>query len=132
MLEVEEAQIPEGGADRTLPPDQRNHDQIGGDVVYPDGGPVAHGLDVVGQPAPYGALVRLTANPPCRGALAGNSNEQAVWIFSSAACGLYGFDTLTIDHAGRTTPSGTIRLSTKVGTINIRSGSGLLLRVEGF
>lgn len=131
MLEVDQAQIPEGGADRTLPPDERNHDQIGGDVVYPDGGPVAHGLDVVGKPAPYGALVSLTADPPCRAAIDGNTAQQAVWVFSSGACGLYGFDKLTIEHAGRTKPVGTIRLTAHTGKINIRSGSGLLLRVQG-
>jgi len=130
MLEVDEAQIPEGGADRALRPQDRNHDQIGGDIVYPDGGPVAHGLDIVGEPTPYGVLDRLTANPPCRAALAGNRNPQALWLFSTSACGLYGYDNLAIDHSGRTDPVGAIQLSAKSGKLNIRSGSGLLLRVQ--
>jgi len=131
MLDVEEAQIPEGGADRALRPQDRNHIQIGGDVVYPDGGPVARGLDIVGQPTQYGVLDRPQAHSPCRGFVAGNQNPQALWLFSSNACGLYGFDNLTIDHAGRTDPVGTISLSAQSGKLNIRSGSGLLLRVRG-
>lgn len=130
MLEVDEAQLPEGGADRALPPDQRTHIQIGGDVVYPDDGPVAQGLDIVGQPTPWGALGRVSANPPCRAAVDGNQDPQALWLFSVNACGLYGYDDLTIDHFGRTDPIGTIRLSTKSGRINLRSGSGWLLRVQ--
>lgn len=131
MLEVEEAQIPEGGADRALRPEDRNREQIGGDIVYPDGGPVAHGLDIVGEPTAYGALDRPAANPPCRAALADNSNPQALWLFSANACGLYGYDNLTVSHFGRTEPVGVIQLSAKSGKINIRSGSGLLLRVQG-
>ncbi|MFP5229674.1 MAG: hypothetical protein ACLGXA_18830 [Acidobacteriota bacterium] len=131
LLEVEEAQIPEGGADRALPPDQRSHEQIGGDIVYPWDGPVARGLDVVGEPTPYGALARPTANPPCHGAADGNPRPQALWLFSTDACGLYGYSNLTIDHFGRTDPVGTIRLSAKSGKLYIRSGSGLLLRVHG-
>ena len=131
MMEVVEAQIPEGGADRALRPDDRNHEQIGGDVVYPDGGPVARGLDVVGEPTAYGAVGPLVARPPCRAALHGNQNQQAMWLFSTSACGLYGYDSLTIDHAGRTTPVGTIEIEARTGTVNIRSGSGLLLRVQG-
>jgi hypothetical protein len=92
---------------------------------------VTHGLDIVGQPTPYGALGRLDSNPPCRAAVAGNDKPQALWLFSTSACGLYGYDNLAIDHFGRTEPTGTIELSAKSGKLNIRSGSGLLLRVQG-
>ena len=131
LLAVGEAQIPEGGADRALRPEDRNHIQIGGDVVYPDGGPVARGLDIVGEPTPNGVLDHPRANAPCRGAIADDAAPQALWLFSSNACGLYGYDNLSIDHFGRTHPAGAIRISAKTGKLNIRSGSGLLLRVEG-
>jgi hypothetical protein len=131
MLEVEEAQIPEGGPSRGLPPEDRNTRQIGGDVVYRAGGPVARGTDVVGQPMPYGALGRLAANPPCRKTVDGNDRPQALWLFSTDACGLYGYSGVKLQHAGRSAPVGTMRIAAPAGKLNIRSGSGLLLRVLG-
>lgn len=130
LLAVEEAQIPEGGADRTLTPDQRNSQQIGGETVYRQGGPVTLGEDVVGQPAPYGILGRVQSNGRCRGEM-GTTAPQAFWLFSTNACGVYGYDEdVTIAHAGRTRPVGTIVLVAKSGKLKIRSGSGLLLRVQ--
>lgn len=131
MLEVDQAQIPEGGPSRGLPPEDWNTRQIGGDMVYRAGGPVARGTDVVGTPTPYGALGRLGAKPPCRASVDGNDQPQALWLFSTDACGLYGFADLALQHSGRTTPVGTIRISGPSGKLNIRSGSGLLLRVLG-
>jgi hypothetical protein len=131
MLEVEEAQIPEGGAERGLPPEDRNTRQIGGDMVYRAGGPLTRGADVVGTPTPYGAVGRLSANPPCRAGIDGNDRPQALWLFSTDACGLYGYSGIALEHAGRTAPVGTIRLSGPQDKLKIRSGSGLLLRVQG-
>lgn len=131
-LEVEEAQIPEGGADRAMPsaldPTTR---QIGGEQVFRGGGPVARGTTPVGEPTPNGVIGTLSDNPPCRGAVAGNDRPQAFWLFSTDACGLYGFDDLTIEHFGRTDPVGIIVLTSKTGKLNIRSESGFLLRVQG-
>jgi hypothetical protein len=131
-LEVQEAQVPEDGADRALPSalDQTTR-QIGGEQVYRDGGIVARGITTVGEPTPYGVLGKLTSNPPCRSAIAENTNPQALWLFSTDACGLYGFDDLTVEHVGRTDPVGTIVLTAKTGKLNIRTGSGFLLRVQG-
>lgn len=131
MVEVEQAQDPEAGPDRGTPPAWYTTRQIGGEQVYRGGGPVARGITAVGEPVPYGVLDRLNPNPPCRAAIANNDAPQALWLFSSDACGLYGYDNLAIDHAGRTEPVGTIRLSAKTGKLKIRSGSGLLLRVQG-
>jgi hypothetical protein len=130
-LEVEEAQTPEGGADRSLPSAlDQNTRQIGGEEVYRGGGPVARGDTPVAEPTADGALGRLNRNPPCRGAAEDNNAPQALWLFSTDACGLYGFDNLSIEHSGRTAPVGTIVLASNSGKLNIRTGSGLLLRVE--
>jgi len=131
MLEVDEAQIPEDAPSRGLPPEDWNTRQIGGEMVYRGGGPLARGMEAVGEPTPYGALGRLSAHPPCRAAVDGNDRPQALWLFSTDACGLYGYAGVDLEHAGRTAPSGTIRLSGAPNKLNIRSGSGLLLRVSG-
>lgn len=130
MMEVDEARIPEGGADRSLPPDQRNSIQIGGDEVFRGGGPVTHGLDIVGKPTAHGVLGQVRSNPPCRGPIADNDRPQAFWRFSTNACGLYGFDNLRIEHAGRSNPIGAIALTATSGKLHIRSGSGILLRTD--
>jgi hypothetical protein len=132
MLEVEEAQIPEDGADGALPSvlDQTTR-QIGGEEVYRGGGPVARGITPVGESTAYGVLGRLNSNPPCRGDIAGADNPQALWLFSTDACGIYGFNDLAVEHFGRTDPAGTIVLTSRAEKINIRTGSGLLLRVQG-
>ena len=85
----------------------------------------------MGEPTPYGVLGKLNSNAPCRGAIAGNDHPQALWLFSTDACGVYGFSGLSIEHAGRTNPVGNIVLASKAGKLNIMSGSGLLLRVQG-
>jgi len=131
MMEVSFAQVPEGGADRALPPPDRTYQQIGGEQVYRGGGPVARGITTVGEPTPDGVLARLNSNPPCRAGIDENDKPQALWLFSTDACGVYGFSDLAIEHSGRTAPVGTIILASKSGKFNIRSGSGLLLRVQG-
>lgn len=131
MLEVEEAQEPESGPDRATPPADSTTSQIGGEQVYRRAGPVARGITTVGEPTPYGVLGKLNSNAPCRGAIAGNDHPQALWLFSTDACGVYGFSGLSIEHAGRTNPVGNIVLASKAGKLNIMSGSGLLLRVQG-
>ena len=131
MMEVDQAQIPQGGADRGLPPSQKTTEQIGGELVYRGGGHVMHGSERVGEPAPYGVIARTRDNPPCRAVVAHNHHPQALWLFSTDACGLYSYDNLTIEHYGRTAPIGTIILTAKKGKVNIRSGSGILLRVQG-
>jgi hypothetical protein len=131
MMAVEGAQIPATGPDRGSPEEVWNTEQIGGDVVYRGGGPVAKGLFTVGEPAPNGVLARVSSVPgtPCRGD-EGNDRLQALWVFSSDACGAYGFTDLEITHAGRTNPVGVITVSSRHEDINVRAGSGMLLRVD--
>jgi len=132
MLAVEEAQLPESGPDRGTSENAWTTTQIGGEVVYRGGGPVANGLQSVGMPTHRGVLVHVSAEPgtPCRGEIEGNDRLQALWVFSSNACGLYDFSDLTILHAGRTDPLGRITLVSAHGDVNVRGGSGMLLRVN--
>src|SRR5580692_594399 len=132
MMAVEAAQLPESGPDRGTSQNAWTTDQIGGEVVYRGGGPVADGLRSVGEPTYGGVLVHVSAKPgsPCRGEIEGNDRLQALWVFSSDACGVYDFAGLAIVHAGRTDPVGEITLAPDKGEVNIRAGSGMLLRVN--
>lgn len=132
MIDVEDAQVPPIGTDRGTPWAWMNTIQIGGEAVYGQGGVVTHGSQAVGEYAPGGVLVRLSAKPgsSCRGAVEGNDRLQALWVFSSDACGLYGFRDLKIAHAGRTAPLGQITLVSNSGRLHVSAGSGLLLRVQ--
>jgi hypothetical protein len=132
MMAVEAAQLPESGPDRGTSQNAWTTDQIGGEVVYRGGGPVADGLRSVGEPTYGGVLVHVSAKPgsPCRGEIEGNDRLQALWVFSSDACGVYDFADLAIVHAGRTDPVGEITLASNKGEVNVRAGSGMLLRVN--
>ncbi|HEY2548743.1 MAG TPA: hypothetical protein VGI46_21890 [Candidatus Acidoferrum sp.] len=109
--------------------------QIGGDVVYGEGGPVTSAdspNDVVGKKVNDGVLgqVRANASAKCQGAIDGNDNPQALWVFSSDACGTYGLEHISIAHAGRTDPIGVILLVSESGNLKIPGGAGMLLRVR--
>lgn len=132
MMEVQDAQVPSTGTDRGTTFAWMNTNQVGGEVVYGQGGPVTNGSRIVGEAAPGGVLVRLSVKPgtSCRGEFEGNDRPQATWIFASDACGVYGVSELEIAHAGRTEPLGQITLASKQGRVHISGGSGLLLRVD--
>lgn len=109
--------------------------QIGGDSVYGQRGQVMSADDpskVVGKAVPNGVLVQASAKEgsKCREAVDGNDRPQALWVFSSSACGVYGIDDLSIVHAGRTDPTGAIILASNRPNLELRSGDGLLLRVQ--
>jgi len=110
MMAVEQAQLPESGPDRGTSQNAWTTDQIGGEVVYRGGGPVANGLMPVGEPTSNGVLVHLSAKPgsKCRGDIEGNDRLQATWVFSSDACGVYDIPNLEIAHSGRTNSVGEI------------------------
>jgi hypothetical protein len=131
FVEVYDAQIPDTGPDRGTPENAWTTILVGGDVDYRGGGPVNEGSKTVGRPVYDGVLSQITANPDagCRGAIAGNNTLQALWVFSADACGLYGFPTLVIAHAGRDNPIGEIVLVSNSDKLDIPSGSGMLLRV---
>jgi len=131
-MEIEDAQVPDMGGDRGTPSTAYTTNQVGGDeVVYRGGGHVMSGSQIVGEPVGDGVVgqVRPNALGECRGAIGGNDRPQSLWVFSSDACGIYGFHGVTIAHAGRADPVGRITLTSSDGDLNIRAGSGLLLRV---
>jgi len=130
MAEVEDAQVPSTGTDRGTTFASMTTNQIGGEVVYGQGGPVTNGSDFVGHAAPGGVLVRISAKPGSGCSGEGDDRLQALWLFSSNACGPYGFPGLEITHAGRTNPIGQIRIASRRGRLRIQGGSGLLLRVR--
>ena len=131
LMEVEDAQTPLTGPDRGTPWVWATRNLIGGEVAYGTG-PVARGTEIVGEGLIDGVLMPARANEPlgCRAEVDGNREPQAFWVFSSDACGVYGLGDLHISHAGRTAPIGEIMLTSRSGRANVRSGSGLLLRIN--
>ena len=131
FLEVEEAQITEDMSSRGLSPETSTTQQIGGDQVYRRGTRrgwyhnrrSTHPLWRSGPPL-------AQPGQKCRGVVGDNTQPQAFWLFSTSACGVYGFPNIRIAHAGRTDPAGTIVLTARSGKLALTSGSGLLLRVQ--
>jgi hypothetical protein len=109
--------------------------QIGGDIVYGEGGPVTTANDpkeVVGEAVNGGVLSQLRANEAgkCRGAIDGNEAPQALWVFSSNACGTYGLEHISIVSAGRSGVTGVIVFSSDRENLKIPGGAGMLLRIK--
>ena len=132
MLEVEEAQIPTSGADRGTPWAWTTRNLIGGEVAYGQGGPVAQGDTNVGEALMGGVLAPVRANTSrgCRAEINENDNPQALWVFSSDACGVYGIEGLEIANTGRAVPAGEITLEFSRQNAKVRGGSGMLLLVN--
>lgn len=131
-LEVQNAQTPETTPGFGTPYSWATTRQIGGDEVYGVGGPVTDQWNNhVGKAVFDGVLVRVRAQPgsKCRGSLDSEDHLQALWVFSSDACGIYGMGGVTIAHAGRTEPTGEIVLTADKRDVLVHSGSGMLLRV---
>jgi hypothetical protein len=129
-LDVISAQIPQYD-DRGSSSRANTTHQVGGEIVYRGGGHVMSGGKVVGEPIyDDGVLGRVRENPEgdCEGAIEGNDRPQALWVFSTNACGAYGYRHIRIAHKGRTSPVGEITLASD-RDINIRGGAGMLLRV---
>lgn len=134
FMEVVAAQTPQMGLGEGDVARWQTTTQIGGDVVYGVGGPVTtaeNAEGVVGSGVDSGVLVRVSAKPgsKCRGAIGGD-DVQALWVFSSDACGSYGLAHIRVEHAGRTSPAGVIILASDGTNVKIASGAGMLLRVD--
>lgn len=135
FMTILEAGVPEETTSEGTPYNWLPTTQIGGDTVYGVMGPVMSaedGSEVVGKSMGDGVLARVRSKEGtnCRGAVDGNDSPQALWVFSSDACGVYGIEHLKIDHAGRTDTVGTISLASDKSNLKIPSGTGLLLRVN--
>ncbi len=132
MMDVFEAQLPTNAIDDygTTTADWTTV-QIGGDAVYRGAGTVMTDGQVVGKSTIGGdvtAKLIASRDGGCRGAVAGDDREQALWLFSPAACGAYGFADLKIVHSGRREPVGQIVLESD-RNVYVHAGGGMLLRV---
>jgi hypothetical protein len=132
FMEVQSAQTPEFSPGFGTPYIWATTRQIGGDEVYGVGGPVTNQSgEGVGKGVYGGVLVHIRAQPEfkCGGPLDAEDRLQALWVFSSDACGVYGIQGVTIAHAGRTEPVGEIALVAEQQDLLVRGASGMLLRV---
>jgi hypothetical protein len=136
FMQVDQAQIP------TTTPGESDvyvwltRMQIGGDTVYGlwgDVGASENADKIVGKSTGDGVLAKVRAKEgtKCRGAVDGNDSPQALWVFSTDACGVYGMEHVFISHAGRTEPAGVIVFASDNGNVKIAGGAGMLLRVMG-
>ncbi len=134
-MEVAGAQIPQSGVGEGDVYNWLTTTQIGGDAKYGVGGPVTtqeNASQVVGSGVDGGVLSRVSAKEgtKCRGAIDGNDSPQALWVFSSDACGTYGLEQIRVVHAGRSGPTGVIVFASASGNLKISGGAGMLLRVS--
>jgi hypothetical protein len=132
FMEVASAQLPEFTTGYGTPYRWADTQLIGGGEKYGVGGPVTdENSQTVGKGVDGGVLVHVSAQPgsSCRGSLNGDDQLQALWVFSASACGVYGLDGITISHAGRSDPLGVVVLQKSNGEVNLRSATGMLLRV---
>src|SRR5271155_2976115 len=133
FLMVEAALLPPGGADVGTPTGWATTVQVGGDVRYGDGGEVVNRQkQKVGKGMNGGGVlvhVRAQAGSGCEGAVNGNDSLQALWVFSSDACGVYGFPGVQVIHDGTEAPIGVFTVSFEKSDTKIDEGSGMLLRV---
>ena len=103
--------------------------QVGGDVVFRGRGYVASDQGKIGRWTGTGVWGKVAPGGDCP-ATDDNGQEQALWVFSTTACGTYGFEKqVTIAHAGRTPPVGQITLQSSKDIL-VRGGSGWLLIVN--
>jgi hypothetical protein len=130
MTEVFEARLPTNALDDygTSSSDW-NTVQVGGAGVYRGSGQLVADGEVVGRATDYGAVTAKLVAAPARGCKMEDDREQALWVFSPSACGVYGVNDLKIAHAGRTDPIGVIEFESP-RDVRIQGGSGWLLRVE--
>ena len=133
-MEVDDAALPDTGPDRGTPSTAYTTTQVGGDeIVYRGGGQVMNASEeVVGEPLPPdGVLARVLPNlqEGCRGQMSDNEPPQALWVFSSDACGVYGYPHLRIINSGRSNPLGQIVLAADQSELKVRGGGAMLLRI---
>jgi hypothetical protein len=130
-MAVHQAEMPAGAFDAAFP---RWEDtvQIGGDLRYGDGFAVRNRQkEKVGMGVLGGVLAYAKANPAlgCDGPGGADRRLQALWLFSSDACGVYGFQGVELVRNGQSSPVGEITLHFKKPDMKLSSGTGMLLSV---
>ena len=131
-LAVRGAQTPLNGIDTGSPAGWANTVQIGGDIRYGDGGPVRNRhKQRVGKGVLGGVLVRVSANPSlgCDGPISGEDYPQALWVFSSDACGVYGMKDVKLSHSGNSDPVGEFTLHFEKEDMKLDAGTAFLFEV---
>ncbi|MGA8878047.1 MAG: hypothetical protein WCC25_12285 [Candidatus Korobacteraceae bacterium] len=130
MSEVFEARMPTNALDDygTSPSDW-NTVQVGGAGVYRGSGQLIGNGQVMGRATDAGAVTAKLVAASNGGCSADGDREQALWIFSPWACGVYGVNDLKIAHTGRSDPVGIIEFESP-RDVRIQGGSGWLLRVD--
>jgi hypothetical protein len=126
MESVYAAEVPVDAESNYEPANQWVMRQVGGDIVKRGRGLIVSNDAIVGRwnGAAWGRLT-TALDGDCTAA-DGNDIEQALWVFSTSACGLYGFQDMKLVRNGRTDPVGQIVLeSGKV--LHIGGGSGWFL-----
>jgi hypothetical protein len=129
---VRAAQTPRSGADVGTPTGWADTVQIGGDIRYGDGGAVRNrAKQKVGKGVNGGVLVDVRANSElgCDGIVNGDVHPQALWVFSSDACGVYDLKGTKITHTGKGAPVGEITLYFEKEDAKLEGGTAMLLRV---
>ena len=104
--------------------------QVGGEVINRGRGRITSGDGLVGRwdGAAWGKLTAATDAGDCT-ASDGNGIEQALWVFSTSACGLYGLEDMKLVQSGRTDPLGQIVLESSKA-LHMGGGSGWFLLVN--
>jgi hypothetical protein len=115
-------------------PESSVYRQVGGDYFYPDDVVYSNDWDEVGKSTHEGVFVKLEGIQLSKSrnhVVCDSTNTvQAVGVFASGACGVYGFMDLTVVAAGSDN-SGAIRFASSKHTVKIASGSSALLQVVG-
>jgi hypothetical protein len=129
---VRDAQSPLTGADTGSPMGWSTTVQIGGDIRYGDGGAVRNqAKQKVGKGVSGGVLVHVHENGAlgCEGPVNMDDHLQALWLFSSNACGTYDLKGVKITHTGKNAPVGEFTLHFEKEDMRLESGTGILLRI---
>lgn len=105
--------------------------QVGGEVAFGGRQVVLDAAEqvVASMPSPGVVIGKARPNPE-RGCTAAvdNALEQALWVFSTDACGVYGFENVKLERPEASQPRDQITLVAP-NKVLVRGGSGLLLAV---
>jgi hypothetical protein len=128
---IYQARLPiNGSAPDSVSVWQWNTRQIGGDIVFGGQQKVESLAGVVGtMPQPGWVLGVARSNPEAGCSDTGNKDLQAFWLFSTDACGAYGFEGVQVSREPADNQGGHITL-TAPKRVEVGNGSGLLLMIE--